>query len=91
MKIHEILCEKIINLHKTEDKALYADEVWDILNKSYSKIGGFKSAASKEELVDKSGLWKLITRNGEITALNIYKNQYGRKSIATGTNGMCLV
>jgi len=58
-----------------------------MLQSSYEKSGGFKSASSPEELIKKSGLWKLVTRNGNITALRIYKNQFGKKAIAAGTNG----
>lgn len=83
----EILLEHVINLWSDIDKSAYAQSVWDILQSSYKFAGGFKTAVSPEELVHKSGLWKIVTRGGEITAINIYQDQYGRKSIATGTNG----
>lgn len=87
MKSYEILNEHIINLFTDNEKARYANEVWDILQSSYEKAGGFKSSESLEQLIKKSGLWKIITRNGKISAVNIYKHQYGRKTIASGTNG----
>lgn len=87
MKSHEFLIERVVNLHDIESKQKYADAVWDILQKSYEKIGGFKSAHTPEDLVNDSGLWKVVTRDGQISAVNIYKDKFGRKSIASGTNG----
>lgn len=66
----------------------YADKVWDMLTRSYKKIGGFKSANSPEELANELGYWKLVRRGDRITAVAIYKkspktNNY--KIIATAT------
>lgn len=82
-----ILTERVVNLFNPADKAKYAGPVWDILQASYKEAGGFHSASSPEELIQKSGLWKMIVRDGEVTAIGIYKDQDGRKSIASGTNG----
>jgi hypothetical protein len=88
MILHDLLLvERVVNLFTPDQKARHAAEVWDILQKSYAKMDGFKSAASPEELIHDSGLWKLVTRDGKITALNIYKDKFGRKSIASGTDG----
>lgn len=87
MKSHEFLIERVVNLHDVESKEKYAAAVWDILQKSYEKIGGFKSAHSPEDLVNDTGLWKVVTRDGQISAVNVYKDKFGRKSIASGTNG----
>jgi hypothetical protein len=73
MKSTEFLTERILNLWSPEQKAKYADVVWDTLNRSYQKVGGFKSAANIEELIDTPGLWKLVQRGDTITALSIYK------------------
>lgn len=81
------LLEHFVNLTNPSAKLQYADEVWEILQKSYAKIGGFKSAASPEELISDSGLWKVVTRLGRVTAVSIYKDSFGRKSIASGTDG----
>ena len=87
MKSHEFLTERVLNLHDVTSKEKYADAVWDILQKSYEKIGGFKSAPDTETLIHDTGLWKVVTRNGQISAVNLYKDKFGRKSIASGTNG----
>ena len=88
MNIKELLVERVINAFDQPIKNKYADQVWDIMQTSYQNLpGGFGTASSIEELIDKSGLWKLVVRDGTVTAANIYKDQNGRKSIASGTNG----
>jgi hypothetical protein len=88
MKSIEFLVERVINLWTPEQKAKYADVVWDMLDRSYQKMGGFKSAANVEELIDTPGLWKLVQRGDTITALGIYKpseKTKNMKSIASAT------
>ena len=88
MKLLEIiLLEHYINLHTPEEKSKYVDDVWDMLQKAYEPVGGFKSAASKDELIDDSSVWKLVRRGGKIVTVMIYKDKYGRKSIACATDG----
>lgn len=83
MRYHEFLVERIINLHTVEEKLPYADEVWDMLQRSYKKIGGFKSADSPKDLANDPGYWKLVRRNGKITALGIYKKSPVTKNFKT--------
>jgi len=88
MRYHQLLVEKIINLHTPEEKIKYADKIWTMLQRSYKKIGGFKSANSAEELANDSGYWKLVRRGDHITALEIYKkvpNTDNFKMIASAT------
>lgn len=91
MKIAEIvaptLTERVMNLHTPTAKEKFVDAVWNIMQRSYEKLGGFKSVSSPEEMINNSGLWKLVRRDGEITSANLYKDQFGRKSFASGTNG----
>lgn len=86
MRIKDLLTERVVNLFDPEDKAKYADRVWDMLQVAYEPVGGFGSAANVEELIDTPGLWKLVVRDGEITALTLYKDAHGRKAIASATN-----
>ena len=86
MRIHDILTERVVNAFDAAQKAKYADKVWDMLQTAYKDIGGFGSAASVEELLNTPGLWKLVVRDGEVTAVNIYRDAQGRKSIASATN-----
>lgn len=87
MRYIELLTERVLNLSDEKSKAAYADQVWDILQKSYAKIGGFTVHASPEELAQKTGIWKLVRRGQDITAVTIYKDKLGRKISAVGTNG----
>lgn len=84
---YQQLLEHYVNLHDTADKRKYLDEIWEILQRSYAKIGGYQGAASAEEMLTHPGIWKLVRRGNEITAIGIYRDQMGRKSIAAGTNG----
>lgn len=91
MKISDIvtehvLTERVVNLFKPTDKEKYASEVWDMLIKAYEPVGGFGTAANVEELVNTPGMWKLVVRDGAVSALTIYKDQHGRKAIASATN-----
>jgi hypothetical protein len=88
MRFSEILTETYINAIDPDDKKKYARQVWDILQSSYSGLpGGFATAATVDELIEKSWLWKMAKKNGKIVAVQIYKDQYGRKGIAGGTDG----
>ena len=73
MRAKEFLIERILNLHTPEQKAKYADQVWDLLQKAYQKAGGFKSAVNKEELINNPGYWKIAKRGDRITAVNLYR------------------
>ena len=83
----EYLTEKYINVFNPNDKQKYVDEVWNVLQRSYAPIGGFLSASNKNELIDDSWLWKIVKKDNKIKAVSIYKDKFGRKSIASGTDG----
>ena len=88
MRFKEFLIETYINAIDPDDKKKYARQVWDILQSSYASLpGGFATASSIDELIEKSWLWKMAKKNGKIVAVQIYKDQYGRKGIAGGTDG----
>lgn len=75
------------NTDKTE-KEKYIDDVWNILEKTYSKIGGLKIFNKKEDLLKTTTLWKLVSRNNKINAVAIYKTaRGGRKLVAGGSDG----
>jgi len=87
----EYINEKFINIIDKEKKEAYLDEVWAILELSYSYLGGIKGN-TKENIIQNSGLWKLIKDNGKIVAAYIYKkspsNDYeDRKGILIGSDG----
>jgi hypothetical protein len=80
--LENILLERYVNLISKEDKLKYVDEVWELMQKAYASIGGFKSAVNKEDLVNDSFLWKLVRKNNRIVAAVLYKDRLGRKSFA---------
>jgi hypothetical protein len=88
MRFKEFITETYINAIQPDQKQKYAKKVWDILQASYASLpGGFATAATVEELIEKSQLWKMVRKDGRIVAVQIYKDQYGRKGIAGGTDG----
>ena len=59
-----------------------------MLQTAYAPLGGFSTAENIDELIyKKSGLWKAISRNGHLTAVHIYKNQFGSKGIGIASDG----
>lgn len=88
MKLNELLLtERVVNAFDATTKKKYGKQVWDLLQVSYKPHGGFLSASSLEELINDSGLWKIVTRGGLVSSVNIYKDSHGRKSIASATDG----
>lgn len=83
------LTEAYINLSSEEEKERYAEQVFDILQKSYAKIGGIHGSgfSSPEEMVKRIPWWKLFKRDGRIIACVLYKNTNGRKLVAMGSDG----
>lgn len=67
----------------------YADQVWDLLQKSYASQGGIKGSgfSSKEEMIRKIPFWKIFRRGQKVKAVMLYKDKNGRKRVATATDG----
>lgn len=92
--LEEFLNERFLNITKSEEKKQYLDDVWDMIELSYAYIGGPKGA-TKENLIEASGLWKLVRKDGKIVASAIYKktpyNEYeDRKGMYYATDGSSL-
>ena len=81
------LTERYITLINPEDRSKYSSVIWDMLQQTYAKLGGFKSAKSADELIQETDLWKMVRKNGKIVAASLYKDKYGRKCIASATDG----
>lgn len=93
-KLHErvlqiMLNETFINVFSTEEKKKYIDQVWDILQASYAKIGGIHGSGfeSKADMIATIPFWKLVKKGDKIVAVALYKDKNGRKRIAAGTDG----
>jgi hypothetical protein len=82
------LAERFINTFDAEVKRKYMQQVWDLLQKSYSYIGGIKGDEFETpEKMLAVPFWKLIIKDGKAICCILYKDNNGRKSIAFGTDG----
>lgn len=54
----------------------YAEQVWDVLQFSYRDIGGIKGSgfSSIQDMIDNIPFWKMVTKNGEVHAVVMYKD-----------------
>lgn len=93
-----LITEKVLSIGLNPDheqhREKHRQEFHDIIQKSYVAAGGYggHKSGSKEEsdAIHKdisSSVIKATKRNGRITAVNLYKKQHGRKSIASGSDG----
>ena len=90
MRITDILVERFVNLLGDDpEKDKYVDVVWDMITKSYARIGGIqgKGFSSKEDLINNIPFWKLVRKDGDIVAGAFYRDKEGRKRVAVATNG----
>lgn len=88
----ENLQEKYLNMLPGDEaeKKKHAQEVFDILTKSYESQGGLKSGGfeNPQSMVDNIPFWKVHKNgSGQITHVILYKDKLGRKPVALGTNG----
>ena len=80
--------ERFVNAHDPKEMEKYADEVWDILQKSYAYCGGLLGMNSVKQLIDESDMWKMVRRNGKINCVVVYSyKRGGRKMCYGGTDG----
>lgn len=87
MKLKKLIPETYINLFNAELNK-HIDEIWILLQNAYKDLhGGFATANSKEDLINKTSLTKIVRKNGKIIAVRLYKDSSGRKSIAGATDG----
>lgn len=86
-----LISETFINLlpHHIEKKRQHAEEVFNMLQNSYKKIGGIHGDGFKspEDMVNNMKMWKLYKKNGKIVSASMYKDKKGRKRVASATDG----
>lgn len=84
----KFLVERYINLFTPDEKEPYADEVWDLLQKSYAYAGGIKGSGfkNKEDMIQNIPFWKLVKKDGKIVSVRMYKDKEGRKAVAAATD-----
>ena len=88
---YNLLFEGYVNLigdGSIDQRQKYADQVWNILQQAYERMGGIKGSGfnSKEDMIQNIPFWKLFVRNGEVLVVMMYKDKNGRKGVALGTN-----
>jgi hypothetical protein len=85
----EYLQESYKNLFKANEKEDYAEQVYALLIKSYSSIGGLKGNGftSAEDMIENIPFWKVKTLKGEVIAAALYKDKSGRKMVAICSDG----
>jgi hypothetical protein len=94
----DLLVERVLSIGINPDHEKFRDQyrgqIHDMIRDSYKKIDGYAghSPGSSEESKAihsdiSSSLIKATVRNGKVTSVNMYKKQFGRKSIASGTDG----
>ncbi len=86
----EFLTETYINAFSANEKQPYADQVWEILKRSYKAISddGPVAIPSKEYMISNVPLWKIGTHGDKVLAVIMYKDHgKGRKVSSVGTDG----
>lgn len=99
LSFSQFLQEKVLSIgfnpKHEKFREQHRQQIHDIIQNSYKQVdggyGGLGSGTKEEsEQIHKdiSNLnIKAVKRGDKITAVNLYKDQFGRKSVATGHNG----
>ena len=83
-----------LNDKHEKHRETHRKEIHDMIHHAYKTIGGYggnesgskaESEAIHHEITH--SVIKAHKRNGKITAVNLYKKQHGRKSVASATDG----
>jgi hypothetical protein len=71
-----------------ENKIKWVDQVWDMLQRAYSDIGGIKGSgfSNKEDMIANIPFWKIFHRGEHLIAVVMYKDTRGRKLVAFATD-----
>lgn len=70
------------------DLLKYKDAVWDMLSKSYEKIGGLAGCPDVESLIEDTDFWKICTKNSRPVAVCVYSfKRGGRKLVFAASSG----
>lgn len=64
----------------------YCNEIWDIIVKSYQKIGGFLTYDNPQQMINNVSLVKMYFSNSKLEACALYRGSMGgQKLVACGT------
>ena len=83
----EFLNESYKNIVDHSEKEKYAEEVFNLLQRAYAKIGGLKGNGFQRstDMIEKIPFWKLYVSNRRVIACAMYKDKDGRKRVAIGS------
>jgi hypothetical protein len=99
LSFSQFLQEKVLSIgfnpKHEKFREQHRDQIHDLLQNAYKQVdggyGGLGSGSKEESEAIHRDISdhniKVIKRGDKITAVNIYKDQFGRKSIATGHDG----
>lgn len=98
LTFHQFLSEHVVsigfNSEQEHMREKHRDGIHDLLRSAYKNMDGYlgKGSGTKEEseaihnaITDNN--IKAVIRNGKVSAVNLYKNRFGRKSIASASDG----
>lgn len=75
------------NMDNADDQSFIMgnkDKIWDLLQHSYEKLGGFKGFASRKDMMKKASMFHLGIQDGEIITVSVYNNYLdGNKCVGT--------
>lgn len=96
----KLLSERVLSIGLNPDheihRTAYKEKIHNILRDSYKVVGGYaghehgsksESDAIYNDILNPNHIIKLTKRNNNVSAVSLYKKQYGRKLIAIGTDG----
>jgi len=67
-----------------QEKMFIVDDIFSILQDSYKNVNGGLHFKSKDELLNKTNLWRVIYLDENIVGVVIYKAKKGLKMVALG-------
>lgn len=86
----EYITERFINLIGDDPrKDEHADDVKNLLDKSYAAVKGIHGSGfrDREDMKKNISMWKLHRHGGKVKAAVMYKDKNGRKMVAVGSDG----
>lgn len=98
LSFSQFITERVLSIGLKDDhekfREQHRDEIHDMIRTAYKPIGGYAGHESGSDKESKaihddisSSVIKATKRDGKVTAVNLYKKQHGRKSIASATDG----
>lgn len=80
--------KNFVGVKSIEDRKVWADRVWDLLQKAYHDIGGIKGNGfeSVDMMTRVLPFWKLAVKGDRVLVAILYKDKGGRKIVAIATD-----